>query len=89
MTDREKVLNIIGYAPTLARGIFLSPRISAAILDALAAHGWAVVPREPTPEMVRVGVQDARADDLEPTDAEIAAIYRAMIAAGNVAKGEA
>ena len=50
------------------------------LLTALKANGLAVVLIDPTPAMIAAARVACR-DDLDPTDEELAALYRAMIAA--------
>ena len=53
-----------------------------AILSALSAAGYAVVPREPTPEMCSMGADELPTPTCESPDADAASeVYCAMIAA--------
>lgn len=67
----------------LAGGLPIEHRLATAILAALDAAGYVVVPREPTGAMIGAGgVEQFKADMAQspPRDATMA-IYRAMIAA--------
>jgi len=62
-------------------GRFDSHELADAIIGLLIPPGHVVVPVEPTTAMVVDGAIAGNVDDLEPTDDEVRAIYRAMLAA--------
>lgn len=62
-------------------GRFDSHELADAIIGLLIPAGCVVVPLEPTTAMVVDGAIAGNVDDLEPTDDEVRAIYRAMLAA--------